>query len=149
MEGIYIDWHPVVVAAVMMLLDIATGFAGAAKNGVIDSGKMRDGLWHKAGFCCLLVLAAVYEVAVVWIDFESARAGFGASVPEVPAVGIMCAYIVLTELVSVLENLCVLNPDIARLPFVGRLGKHGPAAPDATEGIEDMDECAVGAEGSE
>ncbi|MEC4272478.1 phage holin family protein [Adlercreutzia sp. R25] len=147
MTEIYIDWHPLAVAAVMMLLDIATGFAGAAKNGVIDSGKMRDGIWHKAGFCCLLVLAAVYEVAVVWIDFEAAQAGFGVAVPDIPAVGIMCAYIVLTELVSVLENLCVLNPDIANFPFVGRLGKHNPAAPDVTVGIEDIDDMAFNGRG--
>lgn len=146
MEGICIDWHPVAVAAAMMLIDIATGFAGAAKRGVIDSGALREGLWHKAGFCGLLVLAAVYEVAVVWIDFEAARAGFAISMPEIPAVGIMCAYIVLTEIVSVMENLCVLNPDIADLPFVGRLGVHDPAAPDVTVGVEDMDECAEGSE---
>ncbi|MEY8460963.1 phage holin family protein [Eggerthellaceae bacterium 24-137] len=147
MEGIYIDWHPVAVAAAMMIIDIATGFAGAAKRGVIDSSAMRDGLWHKAGFCGLLVLAAVYEVAVVWIDFEAARAGFGVSVPDIPAVGIMCAYIVLTELVSVMENLCVLNPSIAKLPFVGRLGKHDPAAPDVTVGIEDMEDMAFDGRG--
>lgn len=140
MEGIWIDWHPVAVAAVMMLLDIATGFAGAAKSGTIDSGKMRDGIWHKAGFCCLIVLAAVYEVAVVWIDFETAQAGIGVAIPDLPAVGVMCAYIVLTELVSVLENLCALNPDIAGLPFMGRLGKHDPAAPDLTVGVEDVDD---------
>ena len=115
MEGICIDWHPVAVAAAMMLIDIATGFAGAAKRGVIDSGALREGLWHKAGFCGLLVL-----------------------------VGIMCAYIVLTEVVSVMENLCVLNPDIADLPFVGRLGVHNPAAPDVTVGMDDMGECAEG-----
>lgn len=146
MEGICIDWHPVAVAAAMMLIDIATGFAGAAKRGVIDSGALREGLWHKAGFCGLLVLAAVYEVAVVWIDFEAARAGFAISMPEIPAVGIMCAYIVLTEVVSVMENLCVLNPGIADLPFVGRLGVHDPGAPDVTVGVEDMDECAKGSE---
>lgn len=144
MEGICIDWHPVAVAAAMMLIDIATGFAGAAKRGVIDSGALREGLWHKAGFCGLLVLAAVYEVAVVWIDFEAARAGFAISMPEIPAVGIMCAYIVLTEVVSVMENLCVLNPDIADLPFVGRLGVHNQAAPDVTVGMDDMGECAEG-----
>ena len=86
------------------------------------------------------------EAAVVWIDFEAARAGFAISMPEIPAVGIMCAYIVLTEVVSVMENLCVLNPDIADLPFVGRLGVHDPGAPDVTVGVEDMDECAKGSE---
>lgn len=136
MEMIGTAWQPVLVAVVMMLLDIASGFAGAVKRKEIASGKMRDGLWHKAGFCLLIVLAYIYEVAVVWIDFEAAQVGFGFTMPEIPAVGIMCAYIVLTELISVLENLCVLNPDIAKLPFMGRLGKHDPAAPDLTVEIE-------------
>ena len=81
-------------------------------------------------------------MAVVWNDIEAARAGFAISMPEIPAVGIMCAYIVLTEVVSVMENLCVLNPDIADLPFVGRLGVHNPEAPDVTVGVEGMGERA-------
>ena len=117
MDGIVIDWHPVALAAVLMLLDIGTGFAGALKAGEVDSGKMRDGLWHKAGFCCLIVVAAVYEIAAVWIDFEAASAGLGLGLPELPAVGIMCLYIVATEIISIMENLCVLNPDIAKLPL--------------------------------
>lgn len=139
MEGIWIDWHPVAVAALLMLLDIGSGFVGAFRVGEVDSAKMRDGLWHKAGFCGLILLAAVYEVAAAWIDFEVASLGFGVAVPELPAVGAVCVYIVVTELVSIIENLCVLNPDIERLPFVGRLKQHDPGAADLTVAIEDDD----------
>ena len=69
MEELAIQWQPIVVASVMMILDIVTGFAGAAKNQTVESGKMREGLWHKAGFFGLIALAFIYEVAAVWMNF--------------------------------------------------------------------------------
>lgn len=138
----YIDWHPIAVAAVMMALDIATGFAGAAKDKAIESGKMREGLWHKAGFFGLVGLAAVWEIGSVWLNAEVS--GVGVAVPELPAVGAVCTFVVATEIVSILENLCVLNPDIASLPVVKHLKPHTPDAADLTVEIED--EHAAGAQ---
>ena len=129
MEGIWIDWHPVAVVAVMMALDMITGFAGAAKDKVLESGKMREGLWHKAGFAGLVVLAAVWEFGSAWLNAEVS--GMGVTVPSIPAVGAVCTFVVATEAVSILENLCVLNPDIASLPIIKHLKPHSPEAPDA------------------
>lgn len=137
MFGFEIQWHPIAIAAVMMLLDIISGLAGAAKEGEVQSGKMREGLWHKAGYFGLILLAAAYEVATVWINFEVAELGIGMTAPEIPAVTAVCAFVVLTEVVSIVENLCVLNPDIARLPVVKTLAKRDPAAPDVTIGVVD------------
>lgn len=136
-EGMVVQWQPIVVVIVMMVLDIITGFAGAAKDGAIESGKMREGLWHKAGFIGLVFLAIAWEVAVLWINFDAASKGAGVIVPELPAVSGVCAFIALTELVSVCENLCVLNPNIANLPFIKALKPHNPDAPDITVGVED------------
>lgn len=133
MDMLASDWQPVAIAAVMMVLDVLTGFAGAAKSKAVESGKMREGLWHKAGFFGLVALAWVYEVAAMWMNFEVS--GLGVSVPELPAVGAACVFIVATEVVSILENLCVLNPDIAQLPVVRSLKPHDP---DAAEEIVDM-----------
>lgn len=118
------EWQPVAVAAAMMAFDVLTGFAAAAKSKAVESGKMREGLWHKAGFFGLIVLAFAYEVAAMWMNFEVADLGLGVSVPELPAVGAACVFVVATEIVSVCENLCVLNPDIARLPVVRSLKPH-------------------------
>lgn len=123
-EMLAMEWQPVAIAAVMMVLDVLTGFAGAAKSKAVESGKMREGLWHKAGFFGLVALAWVYEVAAMWMNFEVSGLGLGVSVPELPAVGAACVFIVATEVVSILENLCVLNPDIARLPVVRSLKPH-------------------------
>ncbi len=137
----YIDWHPIAVAAVMMALDVATGFAAAAKDGAIESGKMREGLWHKAGFFGLIGLAAVWETGSVWLNAEVS--GIGVAVPELPAVGAVCTFVVATEIVSILENLCVLNPDIASLPVIKHLKPHDPESANLTVEIED--EHATGA----
>jgi len=56
-EMLAMEWQPVAIAAVMMVLDVLTGFAGAAKSKAVESGKMREGLWHKAGFFGLVALA--------------------------------------------------------------------------------------------
>lgn len=112
----YVDWHPIAVAFVMMVLDIITGFAGAAKTKTITSGKMREGLWHKAGFFGLIFLATIWEMGSIWFSAET-----GTVIPEIPAVGAVCAFVVATEIVSILENLCTLNPAIEKLPLIQNL----------------------------
>lgn len=136
MEQVFAEWQPVAVAAVMMVLDIVSGFAGAAMRKQVQSGKMREGLWHKAGFFGLIALAFVYEVAASWVNLEAAGAGLGITMPELPAVGAVCAFIIATETVSIMENLCELNPKIAQLPVVKSLKPHEPDAPDLDVQVE-------------
>lgn len=136
MEQMAMELQPVAVAAVMMVLDVVSGFAGAAMRGQVQSGKMREGLWHKAGFFGLIALAFVYEVAAALINLDAAGAGAGIAMPELPAVGAVCAFVIATEAVSILENLCELNPEIARLPVVRSLKPHDPDAPDLDVQVE-------------
>lgn len=133
---VYIAWQPIAMIVIMMLLDIITGFAGAAKNGVIESGKMREGLWHKAGFVGLVILAIIWEIVVLWINFDAVAKGSGMIVPEFPAVSVVCAFIAIIELISVCENLCTLNPQIATLPFIKALKTHDPDVADLTVEVE-------------
>ena len=44
------DYHIYVGLALMMALDIGTGYAGAVVSGSVSSTKMRNGLFHKLGF---------------------------------------------------------------------------------------------------
>lgn len=134
LEALFVEWQPIAVAAVMMALDILTGFAAATKNGAVESGKMREGLWHKAGFIGLVILAYIWEVGSIWINLETATLGF--SIPEVPAVGVICAFIVAIEIVSILENLAALNPDIAHLPIIKQLKTHDPDRAEITVELE-------------
>ncbi|MEG0323687.1 MAG: phage holin family protein [Raoultibacter sp.] len=97
-----------IVTALAMLLDVVTGLAGAVKTSTVQSGKMREGLWHKAGFMGSIAMAYLLEYAAAHIP------EFGINVPAVSAV---CIFIIATEAVSIIENLCVLNPVIANSPL--------------------------------
>ncbi len=131
-----VAWQPIALIFVMMAFDIITGFGGAMKKGVVESGKMREGLWHKAGFIGLVILAIIWEVVVLWVNFDAAAKDAGIIIPTFPAVSIVCAFIAIIELISIVENLCVLNPHIAALPFIKQLKAHDPAAPDLTVEVE-------------
>lgn len=84
-------------------LDLVSGFAQACANKCLDSGKMRSGLWHKAGFILVMCLAALVEWAMAYIDL-----GFTA-----PLFAPVCGFIILTEVVSIFENACKLSPELA------------------------------------
>lgn len=36
---------------------------------------------------------------------------------EIPAVMAVCVYVIVTEIVSVFENLCMLNPELVNSPL--------------------------------
>ena len=103
-----IDPTAVMIALALMALDILLGLAGAVKNKDVQSSKMREGLWHKAGSVGLIVLAYVLDVAVDHVDLGVIF----------PGVVIVCAYIILMEVGSCLENLVVLNPELRNNPIM-------------------------------
>lgn len=70
--------------------DIVTGWIQATVNGVWDSTKMRKGLFRKAGELLVVVLAYVICKALI--------------IP-MDVTNFVACYIVIMELVSVLENL--------------------------------------------
>ena len=108
MEGFNIDWHVFAIVIAFIVMDVVTGIAQAAKNKDLDSSKMRDGLFHKIGFMFAVVLACLCEYAMVWLDL-----GFG-----IPMLGGVCTFICLTELVSILENIALLAPELSESAFL-------------------------------
>lgn len=136
MADLSFAWEPMLIAVIMMAFDMITGFAGAVKNKCIKSEKMRTGLWHKAGFCGIIVLAWMYEVGAQYLNFEVAKIDLGIAVPEIPAVTAVCCFIVATEIVSIIENLCELNEDIQKLPFLTAFIAHNGNEPDFTVDVE-------------
>lgn len=122
------DFHVLIVTAVMIVLDVVVGFAGAVRNKDVQSAKLRDGLWHKAGFVGLIALAYVIQYATLYADL-----GF-----EVPAVMAVCVYAIVTEVVSVFENLCGLNPELVNSPLGAIFAK--------TPKVEDVEGVPKGGE---
>ena len=96
-------WHIAAIVAVFVVMDLVTGIMQAVANKTLDSVKMRDGLWHKCGFILVVVLAALVEWAMRFIDL-------GFTLPLlVPA----CVFIILTEITSIFENVCKISPELA------------------------------------
>lgn len=97
------DWHIAAIVAAFVVMDLATGIMQAIANKTLDSSKMRAGLWHKCGFIMTIILAALVEWAMQFIDL-----GF-----TLPLFVPVCAFIILTEIVSIFENVCQLSPEVA------------------------------------
>lgn len=97
-----------VITCVLIVMDYLTGLAKSVVNKDIDSAKMRDGLWHKATYVAVIVLAEIIEHGQEAVDL-----GF-----TVPLIVPTCVYIVLTETASILENLSQINPELADSPVM-------------------------------
>lgn len=118
-----------IVTALAIVLDVATGFAGAIKTGTVMSGKMREGLWHKAGFAGLIVMAFLLEymcahIPIGGVEVESI-VDICTALSSLPLVLTACLWVIVTEAISIMENLCVLNPAIAKSPIGRIFEQHG------------------------
>lgn len=82
------------LACLLMLGDIVTGFIVALLEHDVSSSRMREGLLHKTLVLCVIGLAAAVEIG-------GERAGVNLGVP---AVNVVCAYVALMEVSSIIEN---------------------------------------------
>jgi toxin secretion/phage lysis holin len=98
-----VDWHIAAIVATFVVMDLITGVMQAVANKTLDSTKMRAGLWHKCGFIMVVVLAALVELTMQFVDL-----GF-----TLPLFVPVCVFIILTEIVSIFENVCQLSPELA------------------------------------
>lgn len=99
----------IAIACAFMVMDILTGFIGAVINGNVSSAKMRVGLGHKILLCCLIAVAVMIELAGAHI------AGLGFSGVSVTVV---CVYIIIMEVASILENVCAAYPELRDTPLM-------------------------------
>lgn len=94
--------HTIIIALIFNALDLLTGIFTAIKSKDIQSSKLRDGLFKKFGF--------VFCYFVAWlVDTEGQAIGFQFGVSILPVV---ILYACTTELVSILENISKINPDL-------------------------------------
>ena len=97
------------VPVFLMVMDIVSGVSQAFFNKTLSSSKMRVGLGHKLAFVLLLVLGIALDVTQGHFDF-----GF-----QIPTLASISVYVACTELVSIAENITLLNPEL----FGGTLSK--------------------------
>lgn len=88
-----------------IVFDVIVGLANAYLKHELSSSKMREGLQHKAGEIFLMLLADGCYFAMTIPPFD--KLGIPADI-----VNLVSVFLVLMELMSIVENICKLNPDL-------------------------------------
>lgn len=101
---------PVLVLVAVMVIDYATGMTSAYKNGQIESKVGLLGILKKVSY---LVLVAVGGVVDYLICSGLATAGFDFGVTYCCGL-IVCVWLIINELISILENLSELGTPIPK-----------------------------------
>ena len=98
-----------------ILFDIITGIAKALYHEGLNSTYLRQGLFHKLSEILAVLGSYLLEYACDYINL-------GIDLPILSAIGV---YICLMELISIIENLCEMNPRLAKIfkPYLEKLKK--------------------------
>lgn len=92
----------IIIALIFNGLDFTTGLIQAFKNKDLHSSKLRNGLFKKSAFLLCYILAWL-------IDVYGGVIGLSISVRVLP---IIIGYTVFTEIISIIENISLINEDI-------------------------------------
>ena len=115
MSTVYSVPVEVKLALAFMVIDVFTGLLKAVKNKELNSTKAREGIYKKASFILFIAFGYLADYAMDYVNM-----GF-----NLPAAATICTLIIVTEAISVLENLGQINPDLVKLvaPFLSALNK--------------------------
>ena len=103
------------LALAFMMIDVFTGVLKAVKNKELNSTKAREGIYKKASFILFIAFGYLADYAMDYVNM-----GF-----NFRAAATICTLVIVTEAISVLENLGQINPDLVKLvaPFLSALNK--------------------------
>lgn len=90
------------ITCAFILVDIITGITQAFANHTVSSDKLREGAFHKMAYIIIMTLAYLIDLTTGYHDL-----GF-----DFPLLDPVCVYLIFTEIVSILENVCKLNPEL-------------------------------------
>lgn len=96
-----------IVCGILIILDIVCGTVAAMRNRELCSSIAREGMYNKIGEAMFLLIGIIANEILAMPPFD----GLGIS-PDIAY--LVAAYIAWMELVSILENICKINPE---LPF--------------------------------
>jgi toxin secretion/phage lysis holin len=115
MSTVYSVPVEVKLALAFMVIDVLTGVLKAIKNKELNSTKAREGIYKKASFILFIAFGYLADYAMNYVHI-----GF-----NLPAAATICTLIIVTEAISVLENLGKINPDLVKLvaPFLSALNQ--------------------------
>ena len=96
-----------------ILFDIITGIIKAIYKEGLNSTVLRQGLFHK--------LSEILAVGGAWLlEYAIGYINLGLSLPLINVVSV---YICIMELISIIENICIINPRLYKLfkPYLEKL----------------------------
>lgn len=96
-----------IVCGILIIMDIVCGTVAAMRNKELCSAIAREGMYNKIGEAMFLLIGIITNEILAMPPFD----GLGIS-PDIAY--LVAAYIAWMELVSILENICKINPE---LPF--------------------------------
>lgn len=96
-----------IVCGILIIMDIVCGVVAALRNRELCSSIAREGLYNKIGEAMFLFIGIIANEILGVSPFDTL--GISPNIAYLVAV-----YIAWTELVSILENICKINPD---MPF--------------------------------
>lgn len=101
------------LALAFMAVDVITGVIKAVKNKQLNSTKAREGIYKKASFIIFIGFGYLIDYALAYVDMGI----------NIPAAISICTLVIMTEAISVLENLGDINPEMVALvaPFLDTL----------------------------
>lgn len=88
-----------------ILFDILTGIVQALYHGKLNSTSLRKGLYHKITELLSVAGAFLGEQATAYLDIGV----------ELPLVSVVVIYVCIMETISIIENLCEVNPNLGKL----------------------------------
>lgn len=109
----------------LIVLDIVCGVINAFKNQELSSSAMRNGLIYKSAEILLVLFSGLCQL------FMQAMEGTGISfgIPS-DVVNLVGAYIISMEVLSIIENICLINPQLKVRKILAIFGKEVDTNPE-------------------
>ena len=99
-------------ALIFVAFDTISGLIKAFATNAFSSTKVKEGIFHKAALILIMVMSVVIDIL----------SGFIPSMPfTVPLTQGCCLLIIGMECMSVLENVCAINPALKDSALIKRL----------------------------
>lgn len=99
-------------ALIFVAFDTISGLIKAFATNTFSSTKVKTGIFHKAALILIMVMSVVIDIL----------SGFIPSMPfTVPLTQSCCLLIIGMECMSVLENVCAINPALKDSALIKRL----------------------------
>lgn len=99
-------------ALIFVAFDVTSGLIKAFATNTFTSTKVKEGIFHKAALILIIIMSAAIDIL----------SGFIPSMPfTVPLTQGCCLLIIGMECMSVLENICAINPELKDSALIKRL----------------------------